>query len=96
MALDRNILLVDEVLAVGDESFRRKSLAMMCELPIKAGTIILVSHALPNVAEFCDRVMWLEYGKVKLAGEAGAVVKACQAEVARATQKRPRYRVRGG
>jgi ABC-type polysaccharide/polyol phosphate transport system ATPase subunit len=83
MALEPNILLLDEVLAVGDESFRGKSMATMKELLAKAGTIVFVSHALPNVAEFCDRVMWLEDGKIRQLGEAGAVVEAYQTEVAR-------------
>ncbi|MCP4303623.1 MAG: ABC transporter ATP-binding protein [bacterium] len=81
MALEPNILLLDEVLAVGDESFRNKSMDTMRELLAKAGTIVFVSHALPNVAEFCDRVMWLEAGKVRMIGEASAVVEAYQTAV---------------
>ena len=85
MALEPNILLLDEVLAVGDESFRNKSMATMRELLAKAGTIVFVSHALPNVAEFCDRVMWLEGGKVRMIGEANAVVEAYQTAVQEAS-----------
>ncbi|MDJ0923756.1 MAG: ABC transporter ATP-binding protein [Acidimicrobiia bacterium] len=81
MALEPNILLLDEVLAVGDESFRAKSMATMKELLARAGTIVFVSHALPNVAEFCDRVMWLESGRPRMIGEAEAVVEAYQTEV---------------
>lgn len=84
MALEPNILLLDEVLAVGDESFRSKSMATMKELLDKAGTIVFVSHALPNVAEFCDRVLWLENGKVRMVGEANAVVEAYQTAVRQA------------
>jgi ABC-type polysaccharide/polyol phosphate transport system ATPase subunit len=84
MALEPNILLLDEVLAVGDESFRTKSMATMKELLDKAGTIVFVSHALPNVAEFCDRVLWLEDGKVRMVGEANTVVEAYQAAVKQA------------
>jgi teichoic acid transport system ATP-binding protein len=84
MALEPNILLLDEVLAVGDESFRTKSMATMKELLAKAGTIVFVSHALPNVAEFCDRVLWLEDGKVRMIGEANAVVEAYQTAVRQA------------
>lgn len=89
MALDPNILLLDEVLAVGDESFRAKSMATMVELLDKAGTIVFVSHALPNVAEFCDRVMWLEGGRIRTIGEAGAVVEEYQESVKQA-RKSPR------
>lgn len=83
MALEPNILLLDEVLAVGDEAFRGKSMATMKDLLARAGTIVFVSHALANVAEFCDRVMWLENGEVRKIGEAEAIVEAYQAEVRR-------------
>ncbi len=71
-----DILLVDEVLAVGDEGFKQKSLATMRQLLENAGTIVMVSHALSTVQEFCDRVMWLEGGAVRQIGEAAAVVGA--------------------
>ena len=74
MALDPNIILLDEVLAVGDEAFREKSLNSMKELLKRAGTIVFVSHALPNVASFCDRVAWMENGKIKMLGDAESVV----------------------
>lgn len=74
MALDPEILLLDEVLAVGDESFRNKSLATMKELLDRAGTIVFVSHALAQVAEFCDRTMWLRGGEVVEVGPSEEVV----------------------
>jgi ABC-2 type transport system ATP-binding protein/teichoic acid transport system ATP-binding protein len=74
MAMEPNILLLDEVLAVGDESFREKSMKAMKDLLSRAGTIVFVSHALPSVAEFCDRVMWLEDGKVREIGSADKTV----------------------
>lgn len=83
MALEPNILLLDEVLAVGDESFRAKSMATMRELLARAGTIVFVSHALPNLAEFCDRAMWLDNGKIVALGEAEAVVEQYRSAVAR-------------
>lgn len=76
MALDPNIILLDEVLAVGDEAFRAKSLASMKALLAKAGTIVFVSHALPNVASFCDRAAWMENGKIRMLGDAEEVVDA--------------------
>lgn len=76
MHLDPDILLLDEVLAVGDAEFRDKSLATMKGLVERAGTIVFVSHALPQVADFCDRVLWLEQGRVKAIGEAGEIVDA--------------------
>lgn len=74
MAIEPNILLLDEVLAVGDEAFREKSLNTMRELLAKAGTIVFVSHALVNVAEFCDRAVWLQNGKIRMVGPAEDVV----------------------
>ncbi len=74
MAIEPNILLLDEVLAVGDEAFREKSMATMRNLLVEAGTIVFVSHALTNVTEFCDRVAWLEDGQIRSIGPAGDVV----------------------
>ena len=74
MHLDPDILLLDEVLAVGDESFRTKSLESMRELLDRSGTIVFVSHSLDVLAEFCDRAMWLDDGKVRLVGQADEVV----------------------
>jgi ABC-type polysaccharide/polyol phosphate transport system ATPase subunit len=74
--IDAEILLVDEVLAVGDESFKQKSLATMRDLLEDAGTIVMVSHALGTVQEFCDRVMWLENGAIQQIGDPAAVVGA--------------------
>ena len=76
MAMEPNILLLDEVLAVGDEHFREKSLATMQELLERAGTIVFVSHSLPNLATFCDRAMWLADGQLRMLGDAEEVVAA--------------------
>ena len=72
--LNPDILLLDEVLAVGDEAFREKSLKAMYELLDRAGTIVLVSHGLRVVQRFCDRVMWLDQGKKQKIGAAKDVV----------------------
>ncbi len=74
MAIEPNILLLDEVLAVGDEAFREKSLTTMRGLLRSKGTIVFVSHALANVAEFCDRAAWLSHGKIQSLGPAEDVV----------------------
>jgi ABC-type polysaccharide/polyol phosphate transport system ATPase subunit len=83
MALDPNILLLDEVLAVGDEAFREKSMTAMRDLLDRAGTIVFVSHSLPNIREFCDRVLWLDDGRVRLIGKADTVVERYQAAIRR-------------
>lgn len=76
MHMDPDIILLDEVLAVGDERFRRKSMAMMKSLLERSGTIVYVSHNLPSVSEFCDRAMWLEHGQVRSLGDAEEVTQA--------------------
>jgi ABC-type polysaccharide/polyol phosphate transport system ATPase subunit len=86
MAIEPNILLLDEVLAVGDEAFREKSLDTMKTLLQKAGTIVFVSHSLTNLADFCDRAAWLEGGKLRMLDEAGSVVDAYKADVRRAKE----------
>lgn len=84
MALEPNIILLDEILAVGDEAFREKSMDTMRELLANAGTIVFVSHSLPNVVEFCDRVMWLDQGRIRKAGDPQTVIDMYKAEVGRA------------
>ena len=74
MHLDPDILLLDEVLAVGDEAFRIKSMQAMRDLVDRSGTIVFVSHALGSVAEFCDRALWLERGQIREMGPAAEVV----------------------
>lgn len=81
MHLDPDILLLDEVLAVGDADFRAKSMKSMKGLLERSGTIVFVSHALPQVADFCDRTLWLDHGRVRKVGESEAVVDAYRDDV---------------
>ena len=64
-----DILLVDEVLSVGDESFKEKSMDKILELKKRGVTIVFVSHNLKTVQEVCDRVIWLEKGALVLCGD---------------------------
>lgn len=90
MAIEPNIILLDEVLAVGDESFRDKSMQTMRDLLANAGTIVFVSHALPSVVEFCDRALWLDRGQARAIGPSDSVVEQYKAEVAlRKTRSKP-------
>lgn len=66
--VDPEILIVDEVLSVGDESFQAKSRARMMELMGGGTTVLFVSHSLEQIREMCDRVVWLEQGQVKIIG----------------------------
>jgi ABC-type polysaccharide/polyol phosphate transport system ATPase subunit len=83
MHLDPEILLLDEVLAVGDEGFREKSMNAMQELLDRAGTILFVTHSLASVREFCDRAVWLDEGEVAAIGDASDVVDAYRESVAK-------------
>jgi teichoic acid transport system ATP-binding protein len=75
-AKTREILLIDEALATGDASFRRKSEKRIQELRDQAGTVFLVSHGLQVVRETCNRVVWMEDGLVVMDGPTDEVVDA--------------------
>ena len=72
--VDPDILLVDEVLAVGDESFQRKCSEKFAELKEQGKTIVVVSHALGTMRTLCDELALLEHGNLVNVGPAGAVV----------------------
>ena len=74
--VDPDILLVDEVLAVGDESFQRKCSEKFASLKSEGKTIVLVSHGMVQVHNLCDEVAWLEHGRLRLVGPAREVVDA--------------------
>ena len=61
--LDTDIMLVDEVLSVGDEHFRKKSYRKMEELMLSNRTVLIVSHATDTLKKFCDEVLWINDGK---------------------------------
>jgi ABC-type polysaccharide/polyol phosphate transport system ATPase subunit len=97
MHLDPDILLLDEVLAVGDQSFREKSLKAMQELVDRAGTIVLVSHNLPMVSSFCDRAMWLHRGQVRKIGSGRQTVRSYRdSERGRENRARIQLQRKGG
>ena len=63
------ILIVDEILAVGDEDFQKKSRKRMNELMGGGTTVLFVSHNLNQIREMCNRVIWLEQGQIKMIGD---------------------------
>lgn len=67
--VEPEILIVDEILAVGDEAFQRKSKRKMLELMGGGTTVLFVSHSIGQIREMCNRVVWLENGKIKMQGE---------------------------
>ena len=74
--VDPDVLLVDEVLAVGDESFTHKCLDKFAALRRRGKTILLVTHSLNLVERFCDEALWLEAGTAKISGDPRRVVGA--------------------
>ena len=72
--VDPDVLLVDEVLAVGDEQFQNRCAEKFAELRAAGKTIVLVSHSLASVRAMCDHVVWLAHGQVRRAGEASEVL----------------------
>lgn len=74
--VEPEILIVDEILAVGDEAFQRKSRAKMMELMGGGTTVLFVSHSLGQIREMCNRVIWLDHGKVVMQGEVNTVCNA--------------------
>ncbi|MBI3256408.1 MAG: ABC transporter ATP-binding protein [Actinobacteria bacterium] len=72
--VDPEVLLVDEVLAVGDEQFQRKCAEKFAELKESGKTIVIVSHALGSVRTLCDEVALLEHGRLRVIGPPGQVI----------------------
>lgn len=74
--VEPEILIVDEILAVGDADFQAKSKRRMMELMSGGTTVLLVSHTLSQVREMCDKVLWIEHGQVQGYGETKALCDA--------------------
>ncbi len=74
--LDPDILLVDEVLAVGDAAFQKKCLTAMEDLRAGARTVLFVSHNLAAVENLCGRCIWIDGGRIRMDGETRRVVEA--------------------
>lgn len=71
-----DILIVDEVLSVGDAEFRVKCENRMTEMRSEGTTVLFVSHSVEQVKKICDKALWLDYGKMTMFGEAAAVCDA--------------------
>lgn len=72
------VLIVDEILAVGDAAFQEKSRERMMELMGGGTTVLFVSHNIEQIREMCSRVVWLEHGRVKMIGKAEELCNAYQ------------------
>jgi lipopolysaccharide transport system ATP-binding protein len=76
--VDPDILIIDEILAVGDEHFSKKSLAKMTEFKKQGKTIVLVTHDLGTVASWCDSAAWLDGGRIREVGDPEKVIRHYQ------------------
>ncbi|MEI3199178.1 MAG: ABC transporter ATP-binding protein [Lachnospiraceae bacterium] len=71
-----DILIVDEVLSVGDYKFKQKCQKRMEEMLSSGTTLLFVSHSIDQVKELCDHALWLDHGKMVMSGEAGPICDA--------------------
>jgi len=76
-----DIVLVDEVLAVGDAAFRRRALEALRRLIAEGKTVLFISHDMWNVRRLCDRIVWMEDGRVRAQGPAGEIAERYMNEV---------------
>lgn len=79
--IDPDILIIDEILSVGDIKFKKKSADKINSMMQNGATVLLVSHSINQIKEICDRCIWLEDGKIKMDGDAE---ETCDAYVKRA------------
>lgn len=85
-AMDPEILLVDEVLGVGDMSFQNKARQRMRDMMSKAQLMVVVSHDLNAIESLCNRAVWLDHGRIAHAGPVVETIAAYRASVAPAAQ----------
>ena len=72
--VDAEILLIDEILAVGDQHFQEKCFKKMMELKKEGKTMVFVTHSMSAVKKFCDRAVWLSNGRIRMDGNTEDVV----------------------
>lgn len=78
--VEPEVLLIDEVLSVGDESFQRKSAERIEQFRRDGRTIVFVSHGLSQVEQLCENVAWIDRGELRMIGPAGEVISAYQGQ----------------
>jgi len=93
--LEPEILLVDEVLAVGDIEFQKKCLGKMQDISKSGRTIVFVSHQMGQIRRLCQRVLWIDGGQIREEGPTGKVIAAYEEASMRAAQGDPGANVAG-
>lgn len=73
-----DVLLLDEVLAVGDQGFREKCLSRLRTFHAEGGTLVIASHSFDMVRELCSRAIWLEHGVIRMEGNVNEVIESYQ------------------
>jgi lipopolysaccharide transport system ATP-binding protein len=81
MEMHPDVLLVDEVLGVGDQAFKKKSTQAMKEKMKSGQTVVFVSHTLSDIAELCNRVVWIDNGLVRMIGRPDEIIPLYQNQV---------------
>ncbi|GAB4550713.1 MAG: hypothetical protein OHK0023_16980 [Anaerolineae bacterium] len=76
MSVEAEIMLLDEVFAVGDAAFQAKCFARLREFQAQGRTLVLVSHSMESIRELCTRAVWLEQGRIAAYGPADGVIQA--------------------
>jgi ABC-type polysaccharide/polyol phosphate transport system ATPase subunit len=74
--VEPEVLIVDEILSVGDEAFQKKSKERMLQLMGGGTTVLFVSHSIQQIEDMCDSVLWLDHGQTKMTGDPETVCKA--------------------
>ena len=72
--VDADILLVDEILSVGDQHFQEKCINKMKALKKEGKTMVFVTHSLGSAKELCDRAVWINNGVIKMDGDTNTVI----------------------
>src|SRR6195256_101465 len=85
--LEPEILLVDEVLAVGDINFQKKCLGKMGDVARAGRTVVVVSHQLNQIRRLCRRVVWVDAGSIRMNGDTHEVVSGYESEMARGSSR---------
>ncbi len=92
--VDADILLVDEILAVGDANFQKKCFDKLQEIKANGATIVIVSHNMDQVKSFCDSVAWIDAGHLREYGESEDVCNRYLAEMSDLAEERAREELR--
>jgi lipopolysaccharide transport system ATP-binding protein len=93
--MEPDILLIDEVLAVGDAGFQKKCLGTMDSLGNSGRTLLLVSHNMAAIENHCSRCIWIEHGKIRKDGNTNEVIRAYQSSFAGTLESQMDLRTKG-